>query len=515
MRIRTVPAVLLTALAITASPALAAVKPHALIGEDMVLQQGTKVPLWGSADDGEKVTVRFQGQEVSTTAKDGKWRVDLDKLQPGGPFPMTISGTNTIQLKNVLVGEVWLCGGQSNMWWPINMSADADKTIAESANPKLRLFGVPLVASATPQSNVAGGWRESGPKIVPSFSAVAYFFGRDLQKALNVPVGLIHASWGDTPAESWTSMPVLKANPDYQPIFDRWARLEANYPAVIAKHKERLKAHEEAVAKAKAEGKTPPVPPRLQEDPTKNRRRPAVCYNAMIHPLMPFAIKGVAWYQGESNAERALQYRTLFPDMIVNWRTEWQQGDFPFLYVQIAPFKPIVKEPQESDWAELREAQLLTLARSPNTAMVVITDAGDPVDVHPMKKEPVGARLALAARAVAYKQDIAYSGPIYEGMKIEDDKIVLSFKHIGKGLEAREPPLTGFTIAGPERQFVNADAKIVGDRVVVTNPKVSKPVAVRYGWANCPVVNLWNKDGLPASPFRTDDFPVFGAVKKK
>lgn len=513
MRFLIVLTALMTVIASRTS-ARAAVKPHALIGEDMVLQQGTRVPLWGSAADGEKVTVRFQDQEVSTTAKEGQWRIDLDKLKPGGPYAMTISGTNTIQFKNVLVGEVWLCGGQSNMWWPINMSADAEKTIAESANPSLRLFTVPLVASATPQTQIAGAWRVSEPMVVPRFSAVAYFFGRDLQKALNVPVGLIHASWGDTPAEAWTSMAVLKANREYQSIFERWRRLEANYPEVVAKHKERLKAHDEAVAKAKAEGKTPPTAPRLQEDPTKNRRRPAVCYNAMIHPLQPFAIKGVAWYQGESNANRALQYRMLFPDMIANWRKEWQQGDFPFLYVQIAPFMPIVKEPQESAWAELREAQLVTLNKSANTAMVVITDVGDPVDVHPMKKEPVGARLALAARAIAYKQDIAYSGPLYESMKVEDDKIIITFKHVGKGLEVREAPLTGFTIAAADRQFVNAEAKIVGDRVVVTSPKVPKPVAVRYGWANCPVVNLWNKDGLPASPFRTDDFPVFGALQK-
>lgn len=514
MRFRVVWAVLLTTAAIVQPQVSAAVKPHALISEDMVLQQGTRVPLWGSADEGEKVTVRFQDQEVSTITKDGTWRVELDKLKPGGPFSMTINGINTIRLKNVLVGEVWLCGGQSNMWWPINMSADAEKTIADSANPNLRLFNVPLVASAAPQTQVAGAWRVSGPTMVPRFSAVAYFFGRDLQKALNVPVGLIHASWGDTPAEAWTSMPVLKANPDYQSIFERWVRLEADYPQVVAKHKERLKAHEEAVAKAKAEGKTPPPPPRLQEDPSRNRRRPAVCYNAMIHPLIPFAIKGVAWYQGESNASRALEYRTLFPAMIANWRKDWQQGDFPFLFVQIAPFMPIVKEPQESAWAELREAQLLTLHKSPNTAMVVITDVGDPVDVHPMKKEPVGARLSLAARALAYNQDIVYSGPIYDSMKIEEGTIVLSFKHTGKGLEVREPPLTGFTIAGADGQFVNAEAKIVSNRVVVTSPKIPRPVAVRYGWANCPVVNLWNKDGLPASPFRTDDFPVMGSKKQ-
>lgn len=513
MRFHMLLATLVTA-SVWPSPALAAVKTHALIGEHMVLQQGIKAPLWGSADEGEKVTVRFQDQEVSTTARDGKWRVELDKLRPGGPFPMTITGKNTIQLKDVLVGEVWLCAGQSNMWWPIKDSADPEKTIAGSANPNLRFFGVPLVAAATPQTDIQGGWAVSGPRTIVYFSAVAYFFGQHLQKAVNVPVGLIHASWGDTPAEAWMSLSVLKAHPEYQSIFDKWTRLEAAYPQVIAKYKENLKAHEAAVAKAKAEGKTPPPPPRLSEDPAKNRRRPSVCYNAMIHPLRPFAIKGVVWYQGESNVNRALQYRTLFPALIDNWRKDWQQGDFPFLFVQIAPFMAIVQEPQESTWAELREAQLMTLSRSPNTAMAVITDVGDPIDVHPPRKEPVGARLALAARAIAYKEDIVYSGPIYDRMEIAEGKVVLSFKHLGKGLEMRGPQLTGFTIAGADRKFVNAEAHIVGARVVVSSPKVPKPVAVRYGWANCPVVNLWNKDGLPASPFRTDDFPMLSAPKK-
>lgn len=513
MRFKLLWAVLTTA-SLGPVPVLAAVKPHALIGEHMVLQQGVRVPLWGSAEDGEKVTVRFQEQEVSTTAANGKWRVDLEKLKPGGPFPMTITGKNTIQLKDVLVGEVWLCAGQSNMWWPVKDSADPEKTIAASANANLRFFGVPLVASATPQTEIAGGWAVSGPQTISHFSAVAYFFGQHLQKAVNVPVGLIHASWGDTPAEAWMDMAVLKANPDYQLIFDRWARVEAAYPQVVAKYKENLKAHEAAVARARAEGKPLPPAPRLAEDPLKNRRRPSVCYNAMVHPLQPFAIKGVVWYQGESNTNRAVMYRSLFPDLIANWRKDWNQGNFPFLFVQIAPFMAIVQEPQESGWAELREAQLMTLSRSPNTAMAVITDVGDPVDVHPPRKEPVGARLALAARAVAYREDIVYSGPTYDRMEIDEGKVVLRFKHIGKGLEVRGPKLTGFTIAGADRKFVNAEAQIAGDRVVVASASVPKPVAVRYGWANYPVVNLWNKDGLPASPFRTDDFPILSTPKK-
>jgi sialate O-acetylesterase len=248
--------------------------------------------------------------------------------------------------------------------------------------------------------------------------------------------------------------------------------------------------------------------------PQKNPNWPTALYNGMIAPLIPYGIRGVIWYQGESNAGRAYEYRTLFPTMIKNWRADWKQGDFPFLFVQLAPWMPIVKEPQESAWAELREAQLLTSIYLPKTAMAVITDAGDPDDIHPRKKEPAGARLALAARALAYKEKIEYSGPVFHGMKVADGKVVLSFKHVGDGLSSGGDKLTGFTICGKDRKWVNARAEIHNNKVLVWSPKVPEPVAVRYGWANCPVCNLQNKERIPASPFRTDDFPILTGPKQ-
>jgi sialate O-acetylesterase len=493
----------------------AAVKPHALISDGMVLQQGMPVPLWGSADDGEKVTVRFQGQEVSTTAKGGKWLVRLDNLKAGGPYELTIQGTNTVPIKNVLVGEVWVASGQSNMEWPVRLSADPEQTAANAKYPLIRLFTVPHTARPTPQSDVQGSWKECGPETVIGFSAVAYFFGRDLHKARNVPVGIINTSWGGTPAEAWTSRPALEAHPQLKGLVDKYEQAVANYPKAVEQYnanKDQVRAkYEAAVAKAKAEGKRPPNKPQPPADPKTYQHSPATLFNGMIASLQPYAIKGAIWYQGESNAGRAYEYRTLFPAMIKNWRETWKQGDFPFLFVQLAPFMAIEAEPKESTWAELREAQLLTSLRVPNTAMAVITDVGDEKDIHPKQKEPVGGRLALAARALAYGERLTYSGPVYADLKVEGNKAILGFKHTGGGLVAKGGTLEGFTIAGADRKFVKAEAAIQEDKIVVWSPEVEKPVAVRFGWANYPVVNLWNKDGLPASPFRTDDFPMLTA----
>ncbi|MHB1033872.1 MAG: sialate O-acetylesterase [Pirellulales bacterium] len=449
---------------LAATSALAEVKPHALFCDGMVLQRDLPVPVWGTADDGEQVTVRFQGQEASATAKDGKWMVRLGKLQGGGPAEMTIQGKNTIQIKDVLVGEVWLCGGQSNMEMAVVSAADAKKVIAESADAKIRLFTVPRRGSDKPESNVVGRWSPCGPDTVGGFSAVGYFFGRDLRKALDVPVGLISSNVGGTAAEQWTSREKLESIQELKGLLENKASCKL--------------------------------------------------YNAMIAPLAPYALRGAIWYQGESNAGRAYQYRVLFPAMIANWRELWGQGDFAFLCVQLAPFMPIVQEPTESAWAELREAQLLTALNFPKTGMAVITDVGDEKDIHPKQKAPVGARLALAARGIAYGEKLVYSGPVYKSLKVEGDRAVLSFDSVGDGLAAKGDTLTGFTVAGEDRKFVNAQARIDGQNVVVSSPQVAKPVAVRYGWANYPVCNLWNKDGLPATPFRTDDFPGTTANNK-
>jgi sialate O-acetylesterase len=481
----------------------------------MVLQQGKVCPIWGTADPGEELSVFLSlgegkiGSGGIRADKDGHWRYDLGKVSAGGPYTLQI-GSHT--LKDVYVGEVWVCSGQSNMEWPLARTTNAQATITASKNPQIRLFTVQKTPSETPLSQVKGKWSECNPDTVRNFSAVAYFFGRDLQKALNVPVGLIHTSWGGTRAEAWTSRPVLEAHPEWQGEFPAYEKEKASYPEALEKYKVALEKYKETAEQAKKAGKNPGQPPRAPGKPP-HANSPSALYNGMIAPLMPYAIKGAIWYQGESNAGKAYEYRKLFPTMIQNWRDDWKQGDFPFLFVQLAPFMAMVTEPQESAWAELREAQLLTSQNLPNTGMAVITDVGDPRDIHPQQKEPVGGRLALAALALGYGQKLEYSGPVYDSMKVDGKRAVLHFKHVGQGLTAKGDHLTGFTIAGADHKFYNAQAEIQGDTIVVWSDQVENPVAVRYGWANCPVVNLWNKDALPASPFRTDDFKMVTGPK--
>jgi sialate O-acetylesterase len=476
----------------------AEVEPNSLFSDGAVLQQGVAVPIWGAGKDGEQITVKIQDQTVSTTVRDGRWLVRLKPMKAGGPFTMTITGDNTITLTNVLVGEVWLCSGQSNMAFHLAQAANAAEAIAAAADSQLRLFTVPYGATDTPKTEVPGSWKESSPETARGFSAVAWFFGRELRRALKVPVGLIHSSVGGTPAEAWTDRATLEGNPDLKVILEQYAEQVKKYDpaAAAAQHERAIEKHKQAVEKAKAAGEKPPQAPRAPADPRQAAVRPCGLYNAMIAPLQPYAIAGAIWYQGESNAGRAAEYQKLFPAMIQNWRQAWGQGEFPFLFVQIAPHQGMKPE--------IREAQLLSWQKVPRTAMAVITDVGDEKDIHPTKKEPVGARLALAARAIAYGEKIEYSGPVYASMKIEGDRAILSFTHIGSGLVAKDGELKGFTIAGADGTFSAAKATIEGDKVVVSSPSVAQPAAVRYGWANTPDVNLFNKEGLPATPFRTD-----------
>jgi len=452
-------------LASFAAASSAAVKPAALFSDNAVLQQGVRVPVWGTAGAGETVTVEFQGQKVSTTAQDGKWMVRLRPLKAGGPFTMTISGQNKIEIKNVCVGEVWVCSGQSNMAFTLARTENAAEAIANSADSQLRLFSVPRAHGDTPLDDIVAAWQECKPETVPEFTAVGYFFGRDLRKALGVPVGLINTSYGGTMAQGWMRKQALEADPDFTAAY-----------------------------------KVRTVPP-------NNPSQPGRLYNSMVHPLIPYAIEGVIWYQGEANRTDAYRYRKVFPALIRNWRCDWGQGDFAFLFVQLAPFGPRPDKPEEQNLPELRESQLLASRGVPNTAMAVITDYGH-VSIHPTQKEPVGARLALAARALAYKHDVSYRGPALAGAQFKGGRAVLSFADTCGGLVAKGDELTGFMIAARDGAFHAARASIVGDRVVVSSPDVPNPVAVRYGWSAYPVVNLFNKAGLPASPFRTDDFPL-------
>ncbi len=449
--------------ALLVSTARADVRPNALFSDNAVLQRDKAVPVWGTADPNEAVTVTFNGQAKTATAgADGAWMVNLDPLKAGGPFEMTLAGKNTVTLKDVLVGEVWICSGQSNMEMGLPMLGNPAE-IAGANFPNIRLYTVRRNASLSPQTLPARTWKPTTPETISAegtwtgFSAAAYYFGREIHQKLGVPVGLIESAWGGTYAEPWTSRAALAGAPEFQAL--------VNGPL------------------PKSVGAT----------------TPGALYNGMIAPLLPYAMRGVIWYQGESNAllyERAIQYRQLMPLLIADWRKNWGGQDFPFLFVQIAPYRDMVPE--------IREAQFLTLKKSPNTALVVTTDAGDANDIHPKQKQPVGERLALAARALAYGEKIEYSGPLYDSMQVAGNRATVNFSHIGSGLDAKDGPLKGFTIAGEDKKFVPAMAVIQGKTVVLSSDAVAKPVAVRYGWATVPDVNLINKEGLPASPFRTD-----------
>jgi len=497
-----------------ALPVAADVELPALISDNMVLQGGTQVPIWGMAEPGERVSITMGERQASATAdKEGWWMVKLEPLESGGPFELTVAGNNTITLHNVLVGEVWVCSGQSNMQWSVGRAANPEGEIAEANYPNVRLFSVKRTVSYQPQQDVKGNWLECSPETVKNFSAVGYYFGRYLHKELKTPVGLIHSSWGGTPAEAWTSRTVLEDEPEFKPILDRWDQVDANYPQAKEKYEQELAQWKQDAENAKKEDKPAPRKPRGPTRPN-HPHRAAGLYNGMIAPLVYYGIKGIIWYQGESNAGRAYQYRKLFPAMIQNWRRDWEQGDFPFLFVQLANFRKRQPHPSESAWAELREAQSMALAL-PKTAMAVAIDIGEANDIHPKNKQDVGYRLGLGAHAIAYGADKIYSGPIYESMKVDDDKIRLSFKHVGGGLIAQNgEQLKGFAIAGAERKFVWAEAKIDGNTVVVWSEQVQNPVAVRYAWADNPDCNFYNKANLPASPFRTDDWPGVTAGKQ-
>jgi len=484
----------------------AAVQPNALFSDGGVLQREMRVPVWGTGRDGEQVTVRCQSQSHSTVVRAGKWRIDLDPLDGPGPVDLWIAGDNEVTIHDMLIGEVWVASGQSNMDLRLMSCYRAAEEMANSANPSLRLFQVPRDAADQPAVSVKSQWTPCLPKTAGNFSGVAYFFARDLQKHLGVPVGMIDAAYGGTPAEAWMSRRALQSDTTFQSILDEEVQLIRDSPKNMAKYQQDVQQWKEEVETARAKGLTPSRKPDLPFGPY-NFRRPTGLYQGMILPIAPYAMRGVIWYQGERNSPRAYQYRTLFPALIADWRATWAEGDFPFLFVQLAPFGKAASQPQEAAWAELREAQLITSQKVPNTAMAVITDVGEEDNIHPVRKQPVGARLALAARALAYQEKIVYSGPVYSRMRVDKSRVVLSFTNTGAGLESPGGALTGFTIAGPDRKFVNAQATIVNNEVLVWSAEVKDPVAVRYGWAAYPLVNLWNRDGLPASPFRTDDYP--------
>lgn len=654
------------ALLMTAGSAKADVQLPAIIGDNMVLQAGAKIRIWGKANPGERVAVRFKEKTTQATAdQQGHWQTSIGPFTAGGPFELTVKGANTLNLKNVLVGEVWVCSGQSNMEWPLINAKDGAAAVAQANFPEIRLFTVEKQTSPTLRDDVKGHWVITTPDTVGQFSAVAWFFGRELYQTLKTPIGLIHTSWGGTPAEAWTSYETLSTNTELKPIVERyqqslkslpdrqrdyermmaqweqqniyadpgnkgealgyaatslkltdwkkiqlpqyfetsgpdidgavWFRKEIEAPQSWAGKdlvlnlppiddydttyfndtkvggigKETPNSYEKprrypvpgalvhaghnviavrvfdaagnggfagagqmSVGPAGNKGdsislegawdykvevtfepKHPDWGSRPQPPGPANQNSPSVLYNAMLAPLTPYAIRGAIWYQGESNAGRAYQYRQLFPLMIRDWRRAWKEGDFPFYYVQLANWQPRKPEPGESDWAELREAQSTTL-REPQTGMAVIIDIGETNDIHPRNKLDVGHRLAVWALAQTYHQSIEYSGPLYDSNSIEGNSIRIRFKH-GTGLKTSDGQMPkSFAIAGADRKFYWADAHIDGETIVVSSAKVASPVAVRYAWADNPEVNLYNGVNLPASPFRTDDWPGITADRR-
>jgi sialate O-acetylesterase len=478
----------------TLLPSWADVSLPSLFSDHMVLQRDKHNYVWGWADANEQITVTFNGTMKSTnTLENGTWLVQLPPSPLGDPQTMTVQGNNTITISDILVGDVWVCSGQSNMGWPVSRSDDADAEIANANYPDLRYFHVPLKVALTKQSDVSGKWVHTTPEVVGNFSAVAYFFGRDLHWDLNVPIGLIGTAWGGTAIESWMSQSATEFSPTFNELNQDWMPDIKSQGDVLVKYYDRdVNPRPERPKAKRGVGGAPNVP--------------SFTYNAMLAPLWRYGIKGALWYQGESNAGRAYQYRDLMKTMITDWRAQFGQGDFPFFIVQLANYMAKVEKPGRSEWAELREAQLMA-TELPNVGMATIIDIGDADDIHPTNKQDVGHRLAQSALKIAYEQRIAPSGPTYKNHIARKGRITLYFDNLGGGLMTPDnQALTGFAVAGEDEKFYWAEAEIKGKRIVVRSDKVPHPIAVRYGWADNPDCNLYNKAGLPASPFRTDDW---------
>ncbi|MDC0937242.1 sialate O-acetylesterase [Pirellulales bacterium] len=467
-----------------------------IFSDHMVLQQGQQNKVWGKASPDEKVTVRIGEQSHEVVAdNDGLWSVMLDPLSAGGPHALVVSGSNEIRIEDVLVGEVWICSGQSNMEWPVSRCFDADLVKAGATTPNIRMINYPNQGTQEPVwSHDKVAWKVCSPESVASFSGVGYFFGRQLHECIGVPIGLINNSWGGSAVDAWINRDLLEADEKYQPTLERWKSMAKEFETLSAKSD---LSEDEKKRRQQLRG------------PLSGNGRPANIYNGVLKSHLGYGIQGAIWYQGESNASRAYQYRDLFPMMIKNWRDEWGQGDFPFYWVQLADFMNEQSEPRGSNWAELREAQTMTMDRLPNTGEAVIIDAGEGNDIHPRNKSIVGQRLARWALKNQYGIDIACQSPRFKSMEKSSDAIVLSFDHVHEGWRPLDTKtLRGFAIAGADQEFVWADAKTVeGDRIEVSSTKVSDPVAVRYAWADNPVCNMFDGIGLPLTPFRTDDWP--------
>lgn len=469
-------------------------KPAALFADHMVLQRDQAVPIWGHAEPADTVTVSFGGQTQSTTAgADGAWRVVLDPMAASADGRelriQSAKENDMVTLKEVLVGEVWLCSGQSNMFFQMKKVENSATEIAGAHHPTVRFFQVKEQFAQSPAADVKGAWKPLSPETAADCSAVAFYFGVALEKRLKVPVGLVVSSVGGTRIETWMRPALLEKVGISNALLDQWKQVP---PAEF----ERIGARYRAFQQRRDRPREPGAAVKPEKPPGQRCHDcPGALHHGMIAPLQPFALRGVIWYQGEANSGRPAAYEKLLPAMIADWRGVWG-ASMPFLFVQLAPFK--------STHPAFREAQHRIWKSTSRTAMVVTTDVGDAGDIHPVRKRPVGERLALAARALAYGESLVSSGPVYRGMQVEDGRVVVSFDSCGGGLVARDGELGGFFIAGEDGKFVPARAVIQGNQVQVSAAAVPKPVAVRYGWAQVPVGNLYNAEGLPAAPFRSD-----------
>lgn len=492
--------------------AAADVKLPALFTPHAVLQRDMAVPVWGWAEPGEDVKVSIAGQTHSTTADaDGRWQVKLEPLSVGETLTLVVEGKNRLEVTNIDVGDVWVCSGQSNMEWELRNARDADVELAAANHPNLRLITVATPGVQEPLDNFRDHWHECTPQTVASFSAVGYFFGRDLLQVEGVPIGLIDNAWGGSACEAWIRRDLMEDDPMYESLLAGWDKRAAEYDEVKAKaeYEKNLAAWQEKAERAKSASKQEPPGRPWWNNPLAGQHRPANLYNGRICPIMPYAIRGVIWYQGETNAGRSYQYREMFPLMIQSWRDAWGQGDFPFYWVQLADFMRESSEPGNSGWAELREAQTMTLDKLPHTGEAVIIDAGAANDIHPRDKQTVGRRLARIALAESLGHKLPHRSPRYESVKTDGNSIVVNFRDVdGKLTTVDGKPVEGFAIAGDDRNWMPAQAEIIGDNEVrVRNGQVGRPVAVRYAWADNPVCNLYDTAGLPVTPFRTDSWP--------
>lgn len=478
--------------------------PH-IFGDHMVLQRDKPVRIWGSADPGEKVTVTIGKEHGEATADEHrKWTLEVPAVSAKTPIEVTVAGKNTIVLHDVLIGEVWICSGQSNMQMNVASSSHARKEIEQANHPEIRLFTVPMRPAGEPADDVNGAWTVCTSKSIPSFTAVGYFFGRYLHEQLEVPVGLVNSSWGGTRIEPWTPPVGFREVPALASILTDIEKAKAAYAETTAAALPHYAGWLTIAQKAKENHEKIPAPPEWPTNPLANNYAPTGLYNGMIHPLVPFAIRGAIWYQGESNNGEGMLYYEKMKALIGGWRSVWHEGDFSFLYVQLAPYRYGTGNP--TALARIWEAQTAALA-IPDTGMAVTNDIGNVKDIHPKDKQDVGKRLALWALAKTYGKQIVYSGPLYidNSMKIDGSKIRVKFDHVGGGLVARNSkPLDWFKIAGDDKKFVDAEATIDGDSVIVSSPKVEKPVAVRFAFDQVAEPNLQNVEGLPASAFRTD-----------